>query len=199
MGIFKEFRDFAIKGNMIDMAVGIIIGGAFGAVVASLVGDVMKPPLDYIVAKTQEKAAEVAADVQEMVVGPSEETPEPSEQAAEGEAAATGEKPSAPSAAKPAAPPAAVAAPAAAAAPAPKKSEGWRWRVGGDERFVVDVSKFFTVIMGFLITAFAVFLLVKAINKARRMSEKEKAAAPPPEPTEEVVLLREIRDALKAR
>lgn len=131
MGFIREFRDFAIKGNMIDMAVGIIIGGAFGAVVTSLVGDVMKPPLDYIVAST-------AGNI-----------------------------------------------------------EGWRWTLDKEGKFAVDISKFITVLIGFVITAFAVFLLVKAINQARRLAEKEKAAAPPPEPSEEVKLLREIRDSLK--
>ena len=45
MGIVKEFREFAVKGNVVDMAVGIIIGGAFGKIVASAVGDVLMPPL----------------------------------------------------------------------------------------------------------------------------------------------------------
>ncbi|MCB1547382.1 MAG: MscL family protein, partial [Hyphomicrobiaceae bacterium] len=44
MSILKEFREFAVKGNMIDMAVGIIIGGAFGTIVQSLVKDVIMPP-----------------------------------------------------------------------------------------------------------------------------------------------------------
>lgn len=57
VGIIKEFREFALKGNMIDMAVGIIIGGAFGALVTSLVGDVMKPPLDYLVSQVQSDPA----------------------------------------------------------------------------------------------------------------------------------------------
>ncbi|MEX1018655.1 MAG: large-conductance mechanosensitive channel protein MscL [Litorilinea sp.] len=49
MGIFKEFREFAVRGNMIDMAVGIIIGAAFGGVVSSLVADVLMPPLGLLV------------------------------------------------------------------------------------------------------------------------------------------------------
>jgi large conductance mechanosensitive channel len=133
MGIITEFRDFAIKGNMIDMAVGIIIGGAFGAVVTSLVGDVMKPPIDHVVGQF---------------------TP---------------------------------------------GTEGWKWSLDEGGKHAIDLSRFVTVIIGFLITAFAVFLLVKAINTARKLAEKEKAAAPPPAPAEEVVLLREIRDALKSR
>jgi large conductance mechanosensitive channel len=49
MGIIKEFRDFAIKGNMLDMAVGIIIGAAFGKVVSSLVNDILMPPLGLLI------------------------------------------------------------------------------------------------------------------------------------------------------
>ena len=49
MGIIKEFKDFAVKGNMIDMAVGIIIGAAFGKVVSSLVNDILMPPLGMLI------------------------------------------------------------------------------------------------------------------------------------------------------
>lgn len=49
MSIVKEFREFAVKGNVVDMAVGIIIGAAFGKIVSSLVSDVVTPPLGYII------------------------------------------------------------------------------------------------------------------------------------------------------
>jgi large conductance mechanosensitive channel len=49
MGMMKEFKEFAMKGNMIDLAVGIIIGGAFGKVVSSIVADVLMPPLGYLI------------------------------------------------------------------------------------------------------------------------------------------------------
>ena len=52
MGMLKEFREFAIKGNAIDMAVGIIIGGAFGTIVTSLVNDVIMPPIGMLLGKT---------------------------------------------------------------------------------------------------------------------------------------------------
>jgi large conductance mechanosensitive channel len=55
MGLFKEFRDFAMRGNVVDLAIGVIIGGAFGKITTSLVGDVMMPPLG-IVAKTDFKS-----------------------------------------------------------------------------------------------------------------------------------------------
>ncbi len=51
MGIVKEFKEFAVKGNMLDMAVGIIIGGAFGKIVSSLVNDVLMPPLGILLGK----------------------------------------------------------------------------------------------------------------------------------------------------
>jgi large conductance mechanosensitive channel len=49
MGMIKEFKEFALKGNMVDLAVGIIIGGAFGKIVTSLVSDVLMPPLGYLI------------------------------------------------------------------------------------------------------------------------------------------------------
>ena len=49
MGFVKEFRDFAVRGNVVDMAVGIIIGAAFGKIVSSLVSDVVTPPLGYVI------------------------------------------------------------------------------------------------------------------------------------------------------
>ena len=49
MSIVKEFREFAVKGNVVDMAVGIIIGAAFGKIVTSFVGDVVTPPLGYLI------------------------------------------------------------------------------------------------------------------------------------------------------
>ena len=51
MGLLQEFKEFAVKGNMIDMAVGIIIGAAFGKIVSSLVKDIIMPPLGYIIGK----------------------------------------------------------------------------------------------------------------------------------------------------
>jgi large conductance mechanosensitive channel len=49
MGMLKEFKEFAVKGNMVDLAVGIIIGGAFGKVVSSIVSDILMPPLGYLI------------------------------------------------------------------------------------------------------------------------------------------------------
>ena len=55
MSIVKEFQEFAVKGNMIDMAVGIIIGGAFGKIVTSLVNDVIMPPIGMLLGKVDFK------------------------------------------------------------------------------------------------------------------------------------------------
>lgn len=143
MGILKEFRDFAIRGNVIDMAVGIIIGGAFGTIVTSLVNDVLKPPLDYVVARGQPDPAGLKAKVGDVIVG-----------------------------------------------------EGADMKVTS---FFIDYGKFINAIISFLIVAFAVFLLVKAINTARRYAEKEKAAEAPPEAPPDLKLLAEIRDLLAAR
>lgn len=133
MGMLQEFREFAVKGNMIDMAVGIIIGGAFGTIVKSLVEDVIMPPIglalggvDFSDIKIPLKAAE-----------------------------------------------------------------------GGKDAVTMNIGTFMNNVISFLIVAFAVFLLVKAINEMKRRFEKEQAAAPPPEPSSTDKLLIEIRDALK--
>ena len=49
MGMLRKFREFAVKGNMVDLAVGIIIGGAFGKVISSIVSDILMPPLGYLI------------------------------------------------------------------------------------------------------------------------------------------------------
>lgn len=147
MGLIKEFRDFAIRGNVVDMAVGIIIGAAFTSVVNSLVNDVLMPPLgmltgglDFSDKKFVLKEAVTAADV----------------------------------------------AAGAAAKEAPAVALNW--------------GLFINSVISFVIVAFAVFILVKAVNKARAMAEREKkeqvepAAPPPPE----LAVLTEIRDLLRA-
>lgn len=138
MGLIREFKEFAVKGNMIDMAVGIIIGGAFGKVVSSLVSDILMPPLGLLMGRM---------DFSEYKIGLMSE---------------------------------AAGADGATLPPV-------------DLRFGVFVN----AMIDFTIVAFAVFLLVKAINRLRRQQE---AAPPPPPPTpEEVLVLRDIRDLLKAK
>ncbi|MDX2147734.1 MAG: large-conductance mechanosensitive channel protein MscL [Planctomycetota bacterium] len=154
MGILKEFRDFAVKGNVIDMAVGIIIGGAFGTIVSSLVSDVMMPPLGYIMGQV---------DFSDLALRLKDATP----------VMANG-------------------VPVVGADGKPKV----------DPEVVIKYGVFINAVIKFIIVAFAVFILVKAINTARKKLEKEAAAAapaPPPGPTPTELLLAEIRDELKAQ
>lgn len=139
MGIVREFRDFAVRGNVVDMAVGIIIGAAFGKIVNSLVTDVMMPPLGML-------AGGVDFSDKKLVLRD--------------------------------------AIPAA---------EG----VEAVPAVTVNYGLFLNSVINFIIVAFAVFLLIKGINKLKRAQAA--APAPPPEPTPEQVLLREIRDELRAR
>jgi large conductance mechanosensitive channel len=60
MGMIKEFKEFAMKGNMIDLAVGVVIGGAFGKIVTSLVNDIIMPPLNLVTAKSGVNFKELA-------------------------------------------------------------------------------------------------------------------------------------------
>jgi large conductance mechanosensitive channel len=138
--MFKEFKEFAIRGNVVDMAVGIIIGAAFTSIVKSLVDDILMPPIGKLVGDI---------DFSDLFINLSG-----------GSYASLAE------------------AQAAGAA-------------------TINYGVFLNNVISFLIVAFAVFLLVRGINSLKR-AEAEKPAAPP-EPSEEVLLLREIRDSLRAR
>ncbi|MEZ5976727.1 MAG: large-conductance mechanosensitive channel protein MscL [Planctomycetota bacterium] len=138
MGFVKEFKDFAMRGNVMDMAIGIIIGGAFGKIVSSFVANVMMPPLgvlmggvDFSDKEIVLKAAETGADGTEI----------------------------------------------------PAVTLGY--------------GIFINTVIDFVIVAFAIFLLVKAMNAAKK--KEEAAPAAPPAPSKEEVLLGEIRDILKAK
>ena len=137
MGIFKEFQDFALKGNVVDMAVGIVIGGAFGTIVKSLVDDIIMPPVGLAIG---------GIDFSELVV-----TLKP---ATEDAAAVT-----------------------------------------------INYGNFINAVIAFLIVAWALFMVIKGMNKARESFEKkeEVAAAAPAVPPADVQLLTEIRDLLKAK
>lgn len=138
--MFKEFKEFAIKGNVVDLAVGIIIGAAFGKIVASVVNDMIMPVVGLLLG---------GVDFADFFV-PLKELP------------AAGMS---------------LAAVQAAGIP------------------VVAYGQFLNIVIEFVIVAFAVFLLVKAINSAKK--KEEEAPAAPPAPPEDVILLREIRDSLK--
>jgi large conductance mechanosensitive channel len=123
--ILKEFKEFAIRGNVIDMAVGIIIGAAFGTIVNSLVQDVIMPPIGLLLGNVD--FSNIFAVLKEGK----------------------------------------VAGPYASVAAA--KSAG---------AVTINFGLFVNTIISFIIVAFAVFLLVRTINKLRRQEE-----APPPVPT----------------
>jgi large conductance mechanosensitive channel len=134
--VLKEFKEFAMRGNMLDMAVGIIMGAAFGKIVSSLVGDMIMPPIGKLMGGVDFSSLFFSLSGQSY----------PSLAAAKQAGAAT-----------------------------------------------LNYGAFLQAIIDFLIIAFAVFLLVRGVN---RMKTKE-AAAPPPSPPADVVLLTEIRDLLK--
>jgi len=156
--IIKEFRDFAIKGNVVDMAVGIIIGAAFTGVVTALVTHVMMPPIGYLTGGIDFADKRVRlADARYLVQG------ESVDKAAFDAAKAAG----------------------TVVREVPPVDLSW--------------GLFLNASISFLITAFAVFMLVKAINRARVLAAREAAQAPPPEPPADVRLLSEIRDLLARR
>ena len=139
MGKFiQEFKDFAVKGNAVDMAVGVIIGGAFGKIVTSIVDDIIMPPIGWLIGGVQFSDLKI-------------QLPE-----------------------------------------VPLPGVAYRQRV------TINYGNFLQNVFNFIIIAFCVFLLVKAINKLSQKKKEEPAApAPNPEPTAEEKLLSEIRDLLK--
>ena len=142
MSFLKEFKAFAVKGNVIDLAVGVIIGGAFGKIVSSLVDDVMMPLIGLVTGKI---------DFSNLFLVLS--------------------KPD--------------GAPEAFATVKAAKDAG---------ATVVSYGLFINNIVQFIIVAFAIFIMIKQINRLKR----EEAAAPAAPPKQEV-LLEEIRDILKKK
>lgn len=126
MSMLQEFKAFAMKGNVLDLAIGVIIGGAFGTIVNSLVGDVFMPIIGILTGGINFSGLSLSI----------------------GEAA-------------------------------------------------IAYGKFIQAVFVFLITAWALFLVVKAANAMKKQEEAKPAA--PPAPTKEEILLTEIRDALRAR
>ncbi|MBW6515549.1 MAG: large-conductance mechanosensitive channel protein MscL [Candidatus Cloacimonetes bacterium] len=131
--MMKEFKDFAMRGNVIDMAVGIVIGAAFGKIVASFVSDVLMPPIGVLIG---------GVDFSELFII-------------------------------------------------------IKHAVGDTPPVVISYGVFIKAVVDFVIIAFAIFIVIKAMNSAKK--KQEEAPAPPPEPPKEEVLLTEIRDLLKER
>jgi large conductance mechanosensitive channel len=141
MSIIKEFKTFAMKGNVLDLAVGIIIGGAFGKIVGSLVEDVLMPPIGFILGGIN------FADIK-IALNPSLLDP-------------TGTLKNA--------------------------------------AVTINIGKFIQASVDFAIIAFAVFLIVKGVNKLQKKQDAAEAVAKVVEPPADVKLLGEIRDLLKEK
>lgn len=141
MGMLQEFKEFAVKGNAVDMAVGVVIGAAFGKIVTSVVEDLIMPPIGMLMGGTDFTNLFVTLDGSEFAT--------------------------------------LAAAKEAGAA-------------------VIGYGSFAQTMINFLIIAFAVFMMVKALNKATAAAAgaKEEEEEAPAEPSEDVLLLREIRDSL---
>jgi large conductance mechanosensitive channel len=127
MSLLSEFKAFALRGNVVDMAVGVIIGGAFGAIVSSLVSDILMPVIGHLTG---------GVNFKDMAV-----------------------------------------------------------QLGGETGPKIGYGALFDAIIKFVIIAFALFMVIKAMNSAKK-KEEAKPAAPAAPPAQEV-LLAEIRDLLK--
>lgn len=125
MNLFQEFKTFAMKGNVVDMAIGIIIGAAFGKIVTSLVTDILLPPIGLLIGGIDFSGLSIALK----------------------------------------------------------------------SGVVIKYGLFINTVIDFIIVAFAIFLMIKTINRIKK-NEKERPSVPP-SPSEEVVLLTQIRDLLK--
>ena len=139
MSNLKEFKEFAMKGNVIDLSVGIIIGAAFGKIVSSLVADVIMPPIGFLVGgvnftdlKLQLKVPEIVGGVRQAAV-------------------------------------------------------------------TINYGNFLQVCFDFIIVAFAVFLFIKGINRLNKKTNQVPVVEESPKPSNEELLLTEIRDLLKAK
>lgn len=122
MGMMKEFKDFALKGNVVDLAVAVVIGGAFGAIVTALVDKIIMPIVGMLIGQRFDTLSATVNGVP------------------------------------------------------------------------IQYGAFIQALVNFLIIAFVLFMIIRFINKVKK---KEEAPAAPAAPSEEVTLLREIRDSLK--
>ena len=129
--MMSEFKDFAMKGNVVDMAVGIVIGGAFGKIVSSFVANVLMPPIGVLLG---------GVDFASLMIVLKEATAE-------------------------------------------------------TEAVAISYGVFFNAVIDFIIIAFAIFLVIKGMNKMKKKEEEKPAE--PPKPSKEEILLTEIRDELR--
>ncbi|HMO25707.1 MAG TPA: large conductance mechanosensitive channel protein MscL [Tepidisphaeraceae bacterium] len=180
MGIVKEFREFVMRGNVVDLAVGVIIGAAFGKTVTSLVEDVLMSPIGKLVG---------GLDFSNMYLSLSPVVDAKNAELARQAAAAAATQPVAEAGALESLTSVVQLTQFLPLAEAKKLGP------------VIAYGNFITVLINFLIVAFCIFLVIKAMNTAKRRFEREKAveAAAPEVPPADVQLLAEIRDLLKAR
>ena len=129
MSFVKEFKEFAMRGNVIDLAVGVVIGAAFGKIVDSLVKDVIMPPIGFLIGQV---------DFSEI-------------------------------------------------------------KLRLNEDVTINIGLFINTLIQFVIVAFAIFLVVRVINRLNKKKEEPATAPAPPAPSKEEVLLTEIRDILKQK
>ena len=141
MSLLSEFKTFAMRGNVVDLAVGVVIGAAFGKIVASLVDGLIMPVIGLLVGGVNFKDLAIVLKEAQL--------------AADGTVAA-----------------AAV---------------------------TLNYGAFLQTVFDFTIIAFAIFMVIKAMNRLKRKEEAAPAPAAPPEPSNEEKLLAEIRDLLKTR
>jgi len=141
MKLIKEFKEFAMRGNVVDMAVGIIIGAAFGKIVSSFVKDVIMPPIGLLIGgvdftdikiKLNNVVADLAGNAHAQPV-------------------------------------------------------------------TINIGNFIQTVFDFLIVAFAIFMMIKAMNRMKKKNEEVPPAPAEPLPTNEEKLLTEIRDLLKTK
>lgn len=168
MAFFKELKTFALKGNVMDMAVGVIIGGAFGKIVSSLVNDILMPPIGALIGNTD--FSQLKIDISKVREMTSEATHAVTNTIAQGADAITPKSVHVTDAVNE----------VLGAAPI----EPIYWCYGAFIQQCVD----------FTILALCVFMMVKLMNK---LVKKEEAAPAPAAPSKEEVLLTEIRDLLK--
>ncbi len=137
MGLIKEFKEFAMRGNVIDLAVGVVIGASFNSIVKSFVDDIITPPIGWLIGGIDFSKLSLNLSIPNLVEGQ----------------------------------------------PAIAPVE-------------IKYGLFLQALFAFTITAFALFILIKTMNRLTRTRETPPEA--PPAPPEDILLLREIRDSLKA-
>ncbi|MFG0254543.1 MAG: large-conductance mechanosensitive channel protein MscL [Rhodopirellula sp. JB053] len=154
MSLLKEFKDFAMRGCVVDLAVGVVIGGAFGKIVSSLVANVIMPPINLLTARFGINFKEAAYTIKTE-------------------------------------------------SPKLKPDGTMETLENGDPVMLVqdypilNYGPFVQTVFEFLLIAAALFVMIKAINAARSQMEGEQPEEEKAVPSEDILLLREIRDSLK--